>query len=122
MLLPTLPFGFCLKYSRALLSARLAITGTSRSLSRVDFGRTNKWQWGFNYIMTKKTIHRASADVGLVFTAYNLRRILNIIEKEALRCFLFGFLMYIVVFWALLEHFWRMQKISFKFRLKNQDP
>jgi tellurite resistance protein TehA-like permease len=72
--------------------------------------------------MTKKTIHRASADVGLVFTAYNLRRILNIIEKEALRCFLFGFLMYIVVFWALLEHFWRMQKISFKFRLKNQDP
>jgi hypothetical protein len=60
--------------------------------------------------MTKKTIQRASADVGLVFTAYNLRRILNIIGKEALRYFLVDFLMYIVVFWALLEHFWRMQK------------
>ena len=71
---------------------------------------TIKRQWGFNYVMTKKTIHRASADVGLVFTAYNLRRILNIIGKEALRCFLFGFLMHIVVFWTLLEHFRRMQK------------
>jgi len=71
---------------------------------------TIKRQWGFNYIMTKKTIQRASADVGLVFTAYNLRRILNIIGKEALRCFLIEVLMYIVVFWALLEHFWRMQK------------
>jgi transposase len=71
---------------------------------------TIKRQWGFNYVMTKKTIQRASADVGLVFTAYNLRRILNIVGKEALRCFLFGFLMHIVVFWALLEHFWLMQK------------
>jgi hypothetical protein len=71
---------------------------------------TIKRQWGFNYVMTKQTIHRASADVGLVFTAYNLRRILNIVGKEALRCFLFGFLMHIALFLASLELFWRTQK------------
>jgi hypothetical protein len=42
--------------------------------------------------MTKKTIQRASADVGLVFTAYNLRRILNIIGKEALKRFALAFI------------------------------
>ena len=40
---------------------------------------TIKRQWGFSYIMTKKYLHRASADVGLMMTAYNLRRIMNII-------------------------------------------
>jgi hypothetical protein len=30
--------------------------------------------------MTKKTIKRASADVGFIFTAHNLRRILNLID------------------------------------------
>ena len=46
---------------------------------------TIKRQWGFNYIMTKRTIKRASADVGLIFIAYNLRRIMNIIGIEVLR-------------------------------------
>ena len=46
---------------------------------------TIKRQWGFNHIMTKKTIQRASADVGFIFTAYNLRRIINIIGFEALK-------------------------------------
>ncbi len=41
---------------------------------------TIKRQWGFSYIMTKKYLHRASADVGLMMTAYNLRRIMNIIK------------------------------------------
>jgi len=40
---------------------------------------TIKRQWGFSYIMTKKYLHRASADVGFMMTAYNLRRIMNII-------------------------------------------
>lgn len=39
-----------------------------------------KRQWDFYYIMTKKTIHHASADVGLIFTAFNLRRIFNTID------------------------------------------
>jgi len=45
---------------------------------------TIKRQWGFSYILTKRYIERASADVGLMFTAYNLRRIINILGKEVL--------------------------------------
>jgi transposase len=40
---------------------------------------TIKRQWGFSYIMTKKYLKRAEADVGLIFTAYNLRRLINLI-------------------------------------------
>ena len=53
-----------------------------------------KRQWGFYYIMTKKGIKRASADVGFMFTAFNLRRIMNIVDKTLLKKFLekLGFL------------------------------
>jgi transposase len=47
-----------------------------------------KRQWDFYYIMTKRTIKRASADVGMIFTAYNLRRIFNIIDQNQLKEFL----------------------------------
>jgi hypothetical protein len=46
---------------------------------------TIKRQWGFGYILTKKFISRAEADVGLMFIAYNLRRLMTILGKEALR-------------------------------------
>jgi len=49
---------------------------------------TLKRQWGFSYILTKKGIKRASADVGLMFIAYNLRRIANILTKDRLREYL----------------------------------
>lgn len=49
---------------------------------------TIKRQWGFSYISTKKGMQKASADVGLMFTAYNLRRIINIIGKDALTKYL----------------------------------
>lgn len=49
-----------------------------------------KRQWDFYYIMTKKTIKHASADVGLIFTAYNLRRIFNLIDKNRLNHHLKG--------------------------------
>ena len=39
---------------------------------------TIKRQWGFSYVSTKKTMERASADIGFMMTAYNLRRIINI--------------------------------------------
>jgi hypothetical protein len=42
-----------------------------------------KRQWGFYYILSKKGMARASADVGLIFIAYNLRRLINILGKEA---------------------------------------
>lgn len=46
---------------------------------------TIKRQWGFDHVMTKKTKARASADVGLIFIAYNIRRILNLIGKSAIQ-------------------------------------
>jgi transposase len=47
-----------------------------------------KRQWDFYYIMTKKTIKHASADVGLIFSAYNLRRIFNLIDQNELKQYL----------------------------------
>lgn len=49
-----------------------------------------KRQWGFDHIMTKRTINHASADVGLIFTAFNLRRIFNILGPEVLKKYLKG--------------------------------
>lgn len=46
---------------------------------------TLKRQWGYSYIMTKKTIKRANADVGIMLIAYNLRRMINIIGKNELK-------------------------------------
>ncbi|MBA4140160.1 MAG: IS1182 family transposase [Segetibacter sp.] len=47
-----------------------------------------KRQWGFYYVTTKKGIKHASADVGFMFTAYNLRRLMNIINKTLFKKFL----------------------------------
>jgi len=47
-----------------------------------------KRQWGFYFVSTKKGIKHASADVGLMFTAFNLRRLMNIIDKNAFKKFL----------------------------------
>ena len=49
---------------------------------------TIKRQWGFYYIITKRGLKRASADVGFMFVAYNLRRLMNIIDKNRLTKFL----------------------------------
>lgn len=46
-----------------------------------------KRQWDFYYIMTKKTMKHAVADVGMIFTAYNLRRIFNLVSKEELKAY-----------------------------------
>jgi transposase len=68
-----------------------------------------KRQWDFYYIMTKKTMNHASADVGLIFTAYNLRRIMNLVDQNLLKEFLkelrFDFLVLISHFKAICSHF-----------------
>lgn len=46
---------------------------------------TIKRQWDFYYIMTKKTLKHAEADVGLIFSCYNLRRIMNLIDPIVLK-------------------------------------
>jgi hypothetical protein len=49
---------------------------------------TLKRQWGYSYILTKKGIGRASSDVGLMFIAYNLKRIGNILSRDQLKEYL----------------------------------
>ena len=49
---------------------------------------TIKRQWGFSYILTKKGKSRASSDVGIMFIAYNLRRIGNILTWNVLKEYL----------------------------------
>jgi len=68
---------------------------------------TIKRQWGFSYIMTKKTMKRASADVGLMFVAYNLRRIMNIINIEVIRRYLLAFFTVLGSVLASIVPFWR---------------
>ena len=54
-----------------------------QALVEHPFG-TMKRQWGYDYIMTKKKKKHASADVGFIFIAYNLRRLINIIGTKSL--------------------------------------
>jgi transposase len=56
-----------------------------------------KRQWDFYYIMTKKSIKHASADVGIIFTAYNLRRIFNLIDQKTLKQFLIKLSLFFIV-------------------------
>jgi hypothetical protein len=49
-----------------------------QALVEHPFG-TMKRQWGFDHIMTKKSIKRAATDVGFIFIAYNLTRLMNLI-------------------------------------------
>jgi transposase len=55
---------------------------------------TIKRQWGFNYIITKKYIKRAEADFGMVMTAYNLRRVINLVGLKAMEKYLKGLALY----------------------------
>jgi transposase len=48
---------------------------------------TLKRQWGYSYVLSKKGMARAAADVGLMLVAYNLRRLLNILGIEAIRAY-----------------------------------
>ncbi|MDO9592203.1 MAG: IS1182 family transposase [Erysipelotrichaceae bacterium] len=57
---------------------------------------TIKRQWGFSYILTKQGKARASADVGLMFTAYNLRRIINILGHDVFKKYLSVLVYYIL--------------------------
>ena len=58
-----------------------------QAIAEHPFG-TIKRQWGFSYILTKRGMKRASSDIGLMFIAYNLRRIGNILTKDRLKEYL----------------------------------
>jgi transposase len=61
-----------------------------------------KRQWDFYYIMTKRSIKHASSDVGMIFTAYNLRRTFNILGKNLLKAYLKALGLY---FWPFQQRF-----------------
>lgn len=70
-----------------------------------------KRQWDFYYILTKRTIKHASADVGLIFTAYNLRRIFNLIDKITLKKFFQELALFFIIYW---NHFKIISKTFFE--------
>lgn len=79
-----------------------------------------KRQWGFDHIMTKKTIQHATADVGLIFTAFNLRRIINILSQNELKKFLRELDLYFSVFRSHFKAFYRFFIFHFEnLNLKN---
>lgn len=76
-------FAEALEINKNNIAKNPEIYAQRQALVEHPFG-TMKRQWGFDHIMTKKTMKRASADVGLIFIAYNLKRIMNIITIEKL--------------------------------------
>jgi transposase len=80
------------------IEARPEIYKQRQSIVEHPYG-TIKRQWGFYYVITKKGIKRASSDVGLMFIAYNLRRLMNIVDKNVFRKFLreLGFIFFEIV-------------------------
>lgn len=78
---------------------------------------TIKRQWGFDYVLTKKGMERAGADVGLMFTAYNLRRLINIIGqknfKEYLKKVLFAVFSSYLPIWRQVK---KMLRLVFNYR------
>ena len=69
------------------IEANPAVYKKRQSIIEHNYGILKR-QWGFYYISTKKGIKRAGADVGLMFCAYNLRRIINLVDKTLLKKFL----------------------------------
>lgn len=91
-----------------------------------------KRQWDFYYIMTKKTIKHAAADVGLIFTAYNLRRIFNMVDQNLLKEYLKSIALFFIEirkylksicrYFFLISHNYKIQLFinnSLLYRLKN---
>jgi transposase len=70
-----------LEKNKEAISCNKTLYRKRQSIVEHPYG-TIKRQWGFNYILTKQGIERAESDVGLMFVAYNLRRIINIIGKD----------------------------------------
>lgn len=75
----------------ARIAANPALYKKRQSIVEHPFG-TMKRQWGFDHIMTKKRKHHAAADVGLMFVAYNLKRLMSLVSPQELKAALGGIL------------------------------
>lgn len=85
--------------NRANIEAEPLLYKRRQAIVEHPFG-TIKRQWGFDHILTKRGRKSASADVGLIFIAYNLRRIWNITQKSnAMTSFWASILSFLGRFW-----------------------
>ena len=73
---------------------------------------TIKRQWGFDHILTKRGLQAASADLGLMVLAYNLKRLFNLGIFTALDCVI----AYVLV---LIKAFKRHVKLNYSFKTKS---
>jgi transposase len=80
-------FAEYVEQNRFNIEANPATYKKRQSIVEHPYG-TIKRQWGYYYVITKKGMKRASADVGFMFTAYNLRRLMNIVDKNLLKKYL----------------------------------
>jgi transposase len=71
-------FAEALEINKQNIAKNPEIYAQRQAIVEHPFG-TMKRQWGFDHIMTKKGKPRASSDVGFIFIAYNLKRIMNIL-------------------------------------------
>ena len=85
-------FAEALEINKNNIAKNPEIYAQRQALVEHPFG-TMKRQWGFDHIMTKKGKESASADVGFIFIAYNLKRIMNSIGitkmMEIITCFFY---------------------------------
>jgi transposase len=106
-------FALSVERNKANILQKRLLYKRRKAIVEHPFG-TIKRQWGFDYILTKKGMERASADVGFMFTAYNLRRIINIIGqknlKEYLKRLLFPVFYPCLSLWRQVEHFIKPEK------------
>jgi hypothetical protein len=87
--------------NKARLQKNLDLYRRRQAIVEHPFG-VIKRQWDFYYIMTKRSIKHASSDVGMIFTAYNIRRTFNILDKNLLKAYLKGLGLY---FWPFQRPF-----------------
>ncbi len=80
-------FATYVEQNRLNIEANPATYKKRQSIVEHPYG-TIKRQWGYYYVITKKGMKRASADVGFMFIAYNLRRLMNIIDKNLFKKYL----------------------------------
>lgn len=80
-------FASYIEQNRQNIEADPLVYKKRQSIVEHPYG-TIKRQWGFYYVITKRGMKRASADVGFMFVAYNLRRLMNLVDKTVLTKFL----------------------------------
>jgi len=88
-----------LEQNKQNIEARPELYKQRLSIVEHPYG-TIKRQWGFYYVITKRGLKRASADVGLMFIAYNLRRLMNIVDKNTFGKFLQELVFLLSEIWA----------------------